>query len=81
MRDQKTCLNLHLGYGRRHGVYVVCQRCQRSTVLKLNVVCMCVFVCVIHSKKASCTEGCPRILVDRIIQDLIECKNEPLASV
>jgi uncharacterized membrane protein len=43
LRDRKTRLNLRLGYGRRHGVYV-----SMSTLSTLNcVVCMCVFVCVI----------------------------------
>jgi hypothetical protein len=44
LRDRKTHLNLRLGYGRRHGVYVS----MMSTLSTLNcVVCMCVFVCVI----------------------------------
>ena len=40
LRDQKTCLNLRLDNGRRHGVYV-------SMSTPNCVVCMCMFVCVI----------------------------------
>ena len=40
LRDRKTCLNLRLDNGRRHGVYV-------SMSTPNCVVCMCMFVCVI----------------------------------
>jgi hypothetical protein len=43
LRDRKTRLNLRLGNGRRHGVYV-----SISTLSTLNcVVCTCMFVCVL----------------------------------
>jgi len=40
LRDRKTCLNLRLDNGRRHGLYV-------SMSTPNCVVCMCMFVCVI----------------------------------
>jgi hypothetical protein len=47
LRDRKTRLNLHLGYGRRHGVYV-----SMSTLSTLNcVICMCVYSRVPKPKK------------------------------
>jgi hypothetical protein len=39
LRDRKTCLNLRLDNGRRHGVYV-------SMSTPNCVVCMCMFQCV-----------------------------------
>jgi hypothetical protein len=60
LRDRKTRLNLRLGYGRRHGVYV-----SMSTLSTLNcVVCVCVFVCVIIGR------------MQRHIERLNSCQSE-----
>ena len=48
LRDRKTCLNLHLDNGRRHGVYV-------SMSLNAQLCCMYVYVCLCNNW----TDGAP----------------------